>query len=310
MSKNYIFSLIFILITSTVKAQLTLQPGATWLFRSTLWGVSYAEKWEYQGTTGSTVSMKVTIKCLNASPGHVPCQNTGESVRTFTVVGDQVTLNGTLIADFSVQVGDLLPPPFAGPGSGEPACDSLKQVPATVIETGNETVNGENSRYYIARYLVGMANGDSVWATRKYSEYSWILSDDYWDFSDRYISAPGVCPVLDPFVLRSLVCYFDDEYGAPAVCNDVLWFDNLGVDETDISNRISVFPNPGTDVLNVNLPENNGHWRYKILSADGKQLSHGSLGTGQVEVSTLSSGMYFLLLENGSRTGRIPFVKQ
>lgn len=294
-------------------AQLSLQPGATWLFRSQIWGVQYGEKWEYQSSAGSLVNMRVTTKCFGAPPGF-PLNCVPEQVRTrqFTVTADKVeTSDGITVADFSLQLGDLTDSPYNfGSFPSEPGfCDSLRLIPAKVVESGTETVNGTGSRYYVIRYLAGlMGSGpDSVWMERKFSEYAWIVGGYWWN-ADSWIFAQQ-CGIVDPIVMRVLECYYDNSFAQPAVC-DQNWFTEMNVEKTELSMPVSVYPNPGTDRLNVSLPEGDAGWRYRVLSADGKQLAAGSLPGGQVDIAGLASGLYFLLLENGSRTARSPFVKQ
>lgn len=308
------FLLLFTLLGS--RAQLTPRPGATWLFRSNLYGVQYGEKWEYQssssGPGGETVNMKVTVKCSGSS---VVCTSPLQvSNRTFLITGDKVLMaDGTVVADFSLQAGDTTASPFAyqignGAGNDQAACDSMLRIPAQIINSGTETVNGQNSRYYVKRYLYEIMDDMPLFGNRKYSEYTWITGG-YWTYADQWFSGGG-CGYVDGYVSRYLECYYDNSYAMPAVC-DREWFNKLGVEETDLSDRLTLYPNPSTDVLNIGLPETDGTWRYQIVSVDGKRLANGNLnGNNRVEVATLGSGLYFLLLENGSRTARMPFVKQ
>lgn len=280
------------------------------MFRSQMWGVEYGEKWEYQNTTplpgGHTIAMKVTTKCLGNQP---VCQTPASVVtKQFAVTGSRATLDGITIVDFSLQTGDTTVSPFYYGGSGfSPYCDSLSRFPATVTQSGTETVNGISGRYYVIRYLSGIMNQtDSLWGTRKFTEYNWIDAG-YWWFADSWVLAPEHCPVVDPYVLRDLYCYYDDLQ--PAMC-DMTWFDQMDVNENDISALTKIFPNPATDQLNITLPESDGNWTFKIISADGKQLSNGSLVGNRVDLATLGAGIYFLVLENGAKSGRFTFVKQ
>lgn len=275
-----------------------------------MWGVEYGEKWEYQNSTGTpggqTITMKVTTKCLGSPPVcPVPLSVV---TKQFYVTADKVTLDGITIADFALQTGDTTASPFSyGGGSFSPYCDSLANFPALVTQSGTENVNGVNSRYYVIRFLSGIMNDtDSIWGARKFTEYNWI-DTGYWWFADVWVLAPPHCPIVDPYVLRDLYCYYDDLQ--PAMC-DMTWFDRMSVDENDISAQTKIFPNPAADQLNITLPETSGNWKFKIISADGKQLSVGSLVGNRVDVAGLGAGIYFLVLDNGTKTGRVTFVKQ
>lgn len=315
MRKFYVLSVFFMLAALAAKAQLALQPGATWLFRSNLWGISYGEKWEYMSSSGNTIHMRVTTRCAGAFPGFPPCsQSVTVNDRYFTVTNDKVMLDGMLIADFSLQAGDSTASPYsyqAGITDSTGYCDSLRTHPATVIESGTETVNGLNSRYYVIRFVGGVMDDDNgqpviQWGARKFSEYAWIVNG-YWWFADQWIICDNI--IIDPYIYRGLVCYYDDQFAAPAVC-ELTWFDWMDVNETDISDRISVYPNPATDILNIRLTDLQFPTTYKVLSADGKIVSGGSLLNNRLDVGAWPSGMYFLLLQNDGQTGRVAFVKQ
>lgn len=310
--KKLCFILLLLPVFAAGKAQLYVQPGATWLFRSQMWGIEYGEKWEYYGHTGSAYIMRVTTKCFNAFPGFAPCTVPTVTYRNLDITGDKVVLDGRTIVDFSVQTGDSLPSPFTGgvqsPGF-DSVCDSVQNHPAVVTETGVETISGSNYRYYKLRFLAGLDLSDStpVWGIRKFSERTWI-TDGYWWIADSWTFAPG-CPIVDGYLLRYLICYYDNENPSIEPCAEE-WFDKMEVEQADIQGGVRVYPNPAVETLYLTLPQQAGMWRYKVVSADGKRVSGGSLAGNTVDVSPLSPGMYLLVLENGTALTRHAFVKQ
>jgi hypothetical protein len=77
--------------------------------------------------------------------------------------------------------------------------------------------------------------------------------------------------------------------------------------ENDLSNAISVFPNPasgklnfkwnasGTEYLNVHL--------YNSIGAEvlrGEKIKVNSVTENQIDISQLSSGIYMLVIDNGN----------
>ncbi|MGC4130295.1 MAG: M1 family aminopeptidase [Bergeyella sp.] len=77
--------------------------------------------------------------------------------------------------------------------------------------------------------------------------------------------------------------------------NSVVMYDaGLKSNETNLSN-ISIFPNPAKDILNVSGLSKN--FDYEIIGTDGRLLQKGQ-ANGQVSVSGLAKGMYFLKIEN------------
>ena len=70
--------------------------------------------------------------------------------------------------------------------------------------------------------------------------------------------------------------------------------------------RAVIYPNPATDKLSIKIFDNTfSEVRFSIIDNTGKKVRQGSYyagGTGSVQVidiSSLSHGMYFLVLENG-----------
>lgn len=314
---SLVFLLALFCVTGTW-AQLTLQPGATWWFDGGLFANKYAEKWEYLGDSTSAVGnikkIRLTTKKQMAIGGNIMepvMQNV--SMTYFRVNGDTIRLlNDTLnmvIANFSLQVGDSTDSPLLNSINlsifGN--CDEIIRYPARVVEVGTETIMG-NSRYYKIKYLAQVLPNDSIFVTRKFTEYNWITTG-YW--TERTSEGGPGCPgSVDYAYWPQLYCYADGQISFPMTCN-LDFFDKMGIEEsTDVSAQVSIFPNPGTDLLNITMPEGSVNWKYRILSADGKQLTNGSLVNAQVDISDLAAGLYFLALDNGQKTARITFVKQ
>lgn len=318
MKKVFILLPLLAFGVANLRAQLALQPGATWLFDGSLWSsTAFGEKWEYMGDSVSVASglkkMRVTIRSVNA-PGNPP---TGVAVETvsilyFSVSGDTVRFNDNVVANFSLQAGDQAASPLLTPQNLQmfSTCDSsIFYHPATVTASGTETVNGNGYRYYDLHYLEAITpGGDSIFFDRRYSEYNWITVGYWQEFIS--MAGPDCSMVVDYFALPRLVCYYDDQYADPSPC-EMQWFDKMGMEEqTDISAHISLYPNPSTEKLNLSLPQNTQPWTYSVVSVDGKRVSAGRLTGAQLDVSALDNGMYFLVLGNGAQSARLPFVKQ
>jgi len=65
---------------------------------------------------------------------------------------------------------------------------------------------------------------------------------------------------------------------------------------------LKVYPNPATNVLNLNIPSGQAVSDYHILDVTGRVAASGSLagGTQSIDISKLNSGTYILKLWNGS----------
>jgi PKD repeat protein len=90
-----------------------------------------------------------------------------------------------------------------------------------------------------------------------------------------------------------------------------LFIDNILLDvgesigETGLKNELKLFPNPTTGKINIVLPENSGKLKtVKLLDSKGIEASpltplQGERGTGtaSLDISGLSSGLYFIIAE-------------
>jgi hypothetical protein len=72
-----------------------------------------------------------------------------------------------------------------------------------------------------------------------------------------------------------------------------------------------VYPNPATEMLNVNMTGAMGSMQFEIYSVTGKLMSTGSLNgmTNSISLDALSQGMYQLKLTNGTECVSHSFMK-
>jgi len=72
---------------------------------------------------------------------------------------------------------------------------------------------------------------------------------------------------------------------------------------------IKVFPNPATDLLNIQSLINFTGRTYRIISMDGRIVRDGKLSTKALDINNLTPGTYILSLENDGRNYVSRFVK-
>ena len=70
-----------------------------------------------------------------------------------------------------------------------------------------------------------------------------------------------------------------------------------------------LYPNPTTEVLTVTLKENK-EGAFKIYNSFGFEVLNGKTAGGQINVSTLSKGIYFFELNNGQESTVKTFIKK
>nr|WP_315231549.1 M4 family metallopeptidase [uncultured Flavobacterium sp.] len=82
------------------------------------------------------------------------------------------------------------------------------------------------------------------------------------------------------------------------------------VTSTETTNEAFVlYPNPATDVLSISIKENKSG-SYKIYNSYGFELQNGKTSGGEINVSTLTKGIYFFELNNGQETIVKTFIKK
>jgi hypothetical protein len=83
---------------------------------------------------------------------------------------------------------------------------------------------------------------------------------------------------------------------------DTLGINNLvSTMQSDVKQDIKVFPNPTSDILNIEIPQNIVSLQYKIYDALGRNVQNDTLQP-QIFLKTLQNGIYFLHImdKNGS----------
>jgi len=90
-----------------------------------------------------------------------------------------------------------------------------------------------------------------------------------------------------------------EESNAPGVIllRPFLYDETVGLKDTDLSRKaLHVYPNPASELLYINLPEHIGRFnlRVELYDSSGRLALQQVLHEGQLDVSGLSGGIYFL----------------
>lgn len=76
--------------------------------------------------------------------------------------------------------------------------------------------------------------------------------------------------------------------------------DALSLEDASAQNSFSVFPNPSSDVINVDATYSLEDAIYSIFNAEGKRVLNGKLKNGAIDIQKLPIGTYFVrLISNG-----------
>jgi uncharacterized protein len=86
---------------------------------------------------------------------------------------------------------------------------------------------------------------------------------------------------------------------------------NTGIETLQAQHRqLEVYPNPVVSVLNLQQKEGlDPNAEYQIFNGSGQILLMGSVNEGQIDVSSLSSGLYLIIVKNESQTQALKFIK-
>ena len=117
--------------------------------------------------------------------------------------------------------------------------------------------------------------------------------------SYHVVAAPAVCPNSTSSTATAPVVV--------AMNPDCL----AGVNDPELANAATIYPNPANSILNVVLAENSVIENYSIIDVTGKTLSNGKIdlsGT-TINVESLSSGTYFVKLSGPQVQATKMFVK-
>jgi len=84
----------------------------------------------------------------------------------------------------------------------------------------------------------------------------------------------------------------------------------IGIEE-QIKSHIKVFPNPTAEIINISIsPES--RYNFSIFDINGRALNSGQLNDINtiLDVSALSSGMYFIKVYNEKDSETFKIIKQ
>ena len=125
-----------------------------------------------------------------------------------------------------------------------------------------------------------------------------------------------------PFTASVAKAILQFDSGSSAASNKVYYYDNWKMDGVltgirDLNmNALSVYPNPVNEFINLdmNVLDLNSELTANIVTADGRIIQSTSIASGtrieRIDVSQLSSGMYFIELTDSKSKWMSKFVKK
>lgn len=105
--------------------------------------------------------------------------------------------------------------------------------------------------------------------------------------------------------------YFD--FNEPVITNTVssLIATPASISGIDFNNDILLYPNPATSELLVKLNSDHRNMHYKMVDAYGRTVLHGTLdsNSNRININSINSGVYYLMILNSERTISKSFIK-
>jgi len=139
-----------------------------------------------------------------------------------------------------------------------------------------------------------------------------LFPGDYWVMA--IYDSTAIHTYEDSIAIGNVLYYNSLNFGDPIPSNasnflsysgdDFTYFlgiscETLGVDDLELKNQISIYPNPSSDFLHIsNINEEN--YVLEIIDFSGKKIKTIEVTSGEVEISIsdLSKGSYFVVINN------------
>lgn len=140
-------------------------------------------------------------------------------------------------------------------------------------------------------------SGDDVYTTDVRIHWVEGMGDYYGTLTNRYYCTSDMLEQLLCFHENDIQLWQYDRYDA-CIVTSINSITDLG---------LSVYPNPFTDRITVEGIE--GKLDYRIYSLLGVEMMRGQLSGNTIDVDSLDSGVYFLLLSIDGKTQSVMIVK-
>nr|MBP7168274.1 T9SS type A sorting domain-containing protein [Bacteroidia bacterium] len=121
-------------------------------------------------------------------------------------------------------------------------------------------------------------------------------------------------PAALPPGMYTIQYEYTDSNGCSATAADsIVYYICSGIQENEIAS-IGLYPNPASDYLEIQLPENQTlQQRYEIIDSNGRLLDSGVINkqNNRIDIRTLSDGIYLMKIQSEQeiRTGRFIKIK-
>lgn len=304
MKKN-LFMLLIIFITITVKAQLWCTPNSVWHYDTSnpLWNTTYTKQTYIYDTLvlGTTFNK---IKSETHGMGSSGAINNYGYYYT-SLQNKVVFFNST---NSNIEANDTLM--YFGPIGAKWRCSknggtSCAQSYIEIVDTGASVIQGQILKWRKINYtnynLYGTANQtvqtgiDTIFERIGYKHLGFQLI--------------GYCSDVPDVTAGYFRCFQDNQININAT-NKVCDFTTGLFENTDRLNSISIYPNPTNSIINI-IDEKK---QFQNSSIEIKnymgQVIYSNSFNSQIDISSLSSGMYFLTIQDKENKRTVKIIKE
>ena len=297
------------LFTTNLSAQNWCPPGALWKHSMHGFQCSGYSELIYVGDTliQSKTCKKINHRFLGYNPMFAPTGTVNVSIANhFTYENNKVVyyynINSQFdtLFNFNANIGDVwlrVVSPHGG------VCNVLPRKSVEVLDTGTVMLNSVQLKKLVLKY------------TNVYmSTFTTTIIDTVYEKigSKKNFLFPFVCEgaLVDPDILAggAFRCYFDNSFGNYNVTTNCNYINNVEQNDISAQETAVLFPNPTNDYLMFS--SNQEIVSVRVMDVLGKEYSF-LLLDGRLDVSKLSSGVYFLHATNQSgRSINGKFIKE
>ncbi len=200
--------------------------------------------------------------------------------------------------------------------------DGNDNLPPSNNEVTNITILFLQNAFYVSTHVCDVLDGNLIYDNTQFTFNNWgmtlggCVEQENSSFQNIYLDNFFVANINDTFTYnivdesnntKTLTITNSSENDA-IYCNELLSMQDFN------SSQFSIHPNPAKNKLYISATDQKENLAVKVFNTEGKLLNTQTLDVAKqatIDVSNLSSGMYFLNIEDGNGNTEVKkFIKE